>query len=225
MVKLASEVAGEREQARIRMARFRASPDYAAWRERTREQRRAYKAAKRREAGVMTVAERKAATEARKAAQWAEKASAKGQAKHDAHVRTWRRSCPGASWAHRYHTDPSFRQRELLRARERRHAVLDADLQQHFASNLNRGRFPDGWHERLGYGADEAAEHLRKCMPRGASWAQFVEGRLQVNHITPRSLFDLSREDEVRACWSLANLQLLPAEASVRRGAKRTHLL
>lgn len=50
-------------------------------------------------------------------------------------------------------------------------------------------------------------------------------GRIHIDHIVPKSSFDVTDPAELRACWSLANLRPVPAVVNLRKGAKRESLL
>ena len=50
------------------------------------------------------------------------------------------------------------------------------------------------------------------------SWDNY--GDWHIDHITPKSTFDLSDPDEIRACWSLPNLRPLWGKDNIRKGAK-----
>lgn len=102
----------------------------------------------------------------------------------------------------------------------RKLVAADTDLQQHLAWSVKRGRFTVKWQQILGYSMRELVEHLMRTLPKGAKWEQFIEGELHIDHITPRAAFDLTRVEEVRACWSLGNLRLLPAEQNMRKGSR-----
>ena len=127
-------------------------------------------------------------------------------------------------WSHRYRTDPEFNAREKVRARLRKF-VADTDLQQHLASEAKRGRWPTKWAALLGYTLSDLVKHLQRTLPNGASWDDFVDGALHIDHITPRAMFDLTSIDDVRRCWCLSNLRLLPAVENMRKGARVECLL
>jgi hypothetical protein len=72
----------------------------------------------------------------------------------------------------------------------------------------------------LPYTADELETRLKSTLPQGYLWADFIAGRLHIDHIKPVAAFDFSTPDEpdFQACWSLSNLQLLPAVDNLRKG-------
>lgn len=138
--------------------------------------------------------------------------------RHSAHVTAWRRCRQGAYWSHRYRTDPEFNAREKVKARLRR-LDADADLQRHMAEYVKASGLPSKWEVLLGYSMRDLVQHLQRTLPTGSKWEQFLSGTLHIDHILPRASFDLSSVDELKACWSLGNLRLLPAQANMRKGA------
>lgn len=213
-----------RGKARERMAALRADKErWQAYLDSSRESRKALKTKYRRQAGALPLAEHNAVRAERAAARKAVALSTK-EALHCAHVSAWRRSKPGKAWSHRYRTDPEFNAREKVRARLRK-VVADSDLQQHLASEAKSGRLPTKWSALLGYTLDQLIKHLQRTLPKGATWDDFIDGSLHIDHITPRSKFDLTRLDEVRRCWCLSNLRLLHAADNMRKGARVEFLL
>lgn len=202
-------------------AAYRQTDAYQRMRTRTRDKRVARQAALRRQAGALPLEEFKALQQQRREESAARK---RVQLRHDAHVKAWRAARPGAGWSHRYRTDPEFNAREKVRARLRKF-VADTDLQQHLASEAKRGRWPTKWAALLGYTLNDLVTHLQRTLPKGASWADFIDGALHIDHITPRAMFDLKGIDDVRRCWCLSNLRLLPAVENMRKGARVECLL
>lgn len=141
------------------------------------------------------------------------------------HVTVWARARAGDYWRHKYRTDAEFNAREKVRARLRKLGCLDAPYYKYMSSSVKAGKFAKGWASTLGYSLADLVRHLRRTLPKGASWADFLSGRLHIDHIVPRSHFDLTSPDEVRACWALSNLRLLSARRNLAKGSARTHLL
>lgn len=70
----------------------------------------------------------------------------------------------------------------------------------------------DRWEALVGYTLADLEKHLRKTMPKGYTWADFMAGRLHVDHKIPLSAFNYTSADDLdfRRAWALSNLQLLP---------------
>jgi hypothetical protein len=154
--------------------------------------------------------------------QWLER---QVRALHNAHVNVWRKECSGAAWAHRYRTDPEFNAKEKLRTQLRKLKSLDADLWSHIAESVKADSFRKTWPALLGYDLPQLVRHLKLTLPKGATWQDFLDGELHIDHITPRAVFDLTNPDEIRRCWCLSNLRLLPWRANIAKGARVEVLL
>jgi hypothetical protein len=115
---------------------------------------------------------------------------------------------PGLSDAERYrlryHHDKEFNLSERIR--------------RHF-SKLGLGGMSAGrMRRKLGYGPKELRAHIERQFYGGMSWGNY--GDWHIDHITPKSSFDLSDPDEIRACWALPNLRPLWGRDNIRKGAK-----
>jgi hypothetical protein len=78
------------------------------------------------------------------------------------------------------------------------------------------------WCSLVGYGLTELSEHLRNTLPNGYTWKDFLEGKLHIDHIIPLSVFNFKSAEDIdfKRCWSLENLQLLPAAENISKHAK-----
>lgn len=81
------------------------------------------------------------------------------------------------------------------------------------------------WEALVGYTCADLVEHLMRQMPAGYTLADLGSGRIHIDHIVPKSAFDVTDPAELRACWSLANLRPVPAAVNLRKGSKRESLL
>jgi hypothetical protein len=136
---------------------------------------------------------------------------------HDAHIKEWK-SDRSRFWMWRYRNDPVFNAAQRLRQFNRKARALDGKLAANVAIDLKRGVFRFG--ALTGYSVDELWDRLAQTMPRDASIADFLCGRLHIDHIRPRASFDLTDAEQVRACWALTNLQLLWALDNQRKAAR-----
>lgn len=69
--------------------------------------------------------------------------------------------------------------------------------------------------ELIGCSIDELKQHLEGQFKEGMSWDNY--GKWHVDHIVPCSLFDLTKEDELRKCFHYTNLQPLWAEENIKK--------
>lgn len=138
---------------------------------------------------------------------------------HCAHVSAWRKARASDAYRHRYRTDPEFCAKEKMRARLRTVGVDNLGLHKNAAFYAKRGKWRETWAQILGYTQEQLIEHLRRTVPRGWRFEHFLSGELEIDHIKPRSMFDMRMQEEVIACWSLENMRLLPASENRRKGA------
>ena len=78
------------------------------------------------------------------------------------------------------------------------------------------------WEDLVGYTAKELEIRLKKTMPKGYTWQDFLDGKLHVDHIIPVSVFNFNKPEHVdfKKCFALSNLQLLPAKENLRKSSK-----
>lgn len=81
------------------------------------------------------------------------------------------------------------------------------------------------WEEMVGYTVKDLITHIERQLPRGWTINEFLANGWHIDHIVPKSTFDVSCPEQLRACWSLPNLQPLSAKANMSKGAKRLKLL
>lgn len=78
------------------------------------------------------------------------------------------------------------------------------------------------WEDLVGYTLDDLMKHLKKTMPKGYDWQDYLEGRLHIDHIIPKSVFNFDNANQIdfQRCWALSNLQLLPAKENLSKSNK-----
>jgi len=78
------------------------------------------------------------------------------------------------------------------------------------------------WEDLVGYNTNQLERRLKKTMPNGYGWKDFLNGDLHIDHIVPQSAFNFRSHTDMdfRRCWSLKNLQLLPAKENIIKQAK-----
>lgn len=75
------------------------------------------------------------------------------------------------------------------------------------------------WEDLVGYTLEDLVKRLKRTMPEGYTWKDFLEGRLQVDHIIPKSAFNYTEPGHIdfQRCWALGNLRLLPAKENLEK--------
>lgn len=69
------------------------------------------------------------------------------------------------------------------------------------------------WEDLVDYSALGLKKHLKSTMPDNYSWQDYLDGRLEIDHIIPISAFNFDCPEHIdfKRCWALENLRLLPA--------------
>lgn len=78
------------------------------------------------------------------------------------------------------------------------------------------------WEILIGYSLNQLIKHLKKTIPKDYTWQDFIDGKLHIDHKIPISVFNFEKPEDLdfRRCWALSNLQLLPIEKNISKGAK-----
>ncbi|GAI90817.1 unnamed protein product, partial [marine sediment metagenome] len=52
-------------------------------------------------------------------------------------------------------------------------------------------------------------EHLENTMPERYTWQNYLDGKLHIDHIKPKSVFSFTKPKDIgfKRCWALDNLQ------------------
>lgn len=139
---------------------------------------------------------------------------------HAAREAAWRRREP-EKWAEaqkraretRRRKDPS---RYLVQ--ERMSCAVRVSLKRYAKAGKNRAP----WAELVGYGPTQLAAHLKRTLPDGWSWQDFLDGKMDIDHIIPVSAHNFSTAEcaDFKRCWSMKNLRLLPSRENRSKGAK-----
>ena len=69
--------------------------------------------------------------------------------------------------------------------------------------------------EFVNFSEQEAIEYLLPMIPNNKKIQDF-----DLDHIKPKTAFDLSNEKEFRKCWSLNNLQMIPRKINIQKSDK-----
>jgi hypothetical protein len=149
----------------------------------------------------------------------------KPESLHNAHVTLWKKEKPAQYFRHRYRTDPEFNAKEKLRARMRKLRHADSDIARLIAISVKAGKWPSKFEAMLGYGIESLVKHLERTIPKGYTMQDFCSGALHIDHIIPRSAFNLNDMSDLRECWSMSNLRLIPAAENRRKSNKVLTLL
>jgi hypothetical protein len=85
--------------------------------------------------------------------------------------------------------------------------------------NNKKGRH---WEDLVGYSLSDLIIHLKKTLPEGYNWEDYLEGKLHIDHIIPVAVWNYDNPEHIdfKRCWALKNLQLLPAKENLRKQDK-----
>jgi 5-methylcytosine-specific restriction endonuclease McrA len=78
------------------------------------------------------------------------------------------------------------------------------------------------WETLVGYTLNDLMKRLKKTMPEGYAWQDYLDGKLHIDHIIPISVFNFDKPEHIdfKRCWALENLRLLSAKENNYKRAK-----
>lgn len=117
------------------------------------------------------------------------------------------RECNAKWYRKRVKTDPAFRCKRLVSS-----SVYKA------LKSIGYGKARSVKYS-LPYTMDELYQHLVSTIPEGYTEADFLFGKLHIDHAIPHCTFNYTTDSspEFLACWSLSNLRLIPAEENLAK--------
>lgn len=73
------------------------------------------------------------------------------------------------------------------------------------------------WEDLVEYNLKDLIRRLKKTIPIGYTWQDYMNGRLHIDHIIPKSAFNFTKvkHTDFQRCWALDNLQLLSARENL----------
>uniref|UniRef100_A0A6H1ZV35 Putative HNH endonuclease n=1 Tax=viral metagenome TaxID=1070528 RepID=A0A6H1ZV35_9ZZZZ len=90
--------------------------------------------------------------------------------------------------------------------------------------SLKKNKAGRTWKSLVSYNLNDLIKHLKKTMPEGYTWQDYLEGKLHLDHKIPISAFNFTKSEhtDFKRCWALSNLQLLPARENLVKSNKLT---
>jgi len=100
---------------------------------------------------------------------------------------------------------------------------LNHKIKAAIAKSLKGNKAGRHWEDLVGYTLEDLIKRLKRTMPPYYCWKDFLEGKLEVDHIIPLSVWNFNNSEQInfKKCWALRNLQLLPAKENL---IKSNHL-
>jgi len=103
------------------------------------------------------------------------------------------------------------------RKKHYRKFYLDIKISRPMEKSLKGNKNGRNWRELVDYTKDDLIKRLKSTIPKGHTWQDFAEGRLQIDHIIPKKVFRFTNpgDKEFKQCWSLYNLRLITKEENI----------
>jgi len=88
--------------------------------------------------------------------------------------------------------------------------------------SLRENKNSNSWVNIVGYNIEDLIKRLKGTMPTNYDWQDFLDGKLHIDHIIPRSVFNFTEAKHIdfKRCWDLSNLRLLPAGENIAKSNK-----
>lgn len=86
--------------------------------------------------------------------------------------------------------------------------------------SIRKNKKGGSWEKLVGYNLKDLIKRLKSTIPNGYTWQNYLEGKLQMDHIIPISAFNYTKPEHLnfKICWNLKNLRLLPVrENKIKR--------
>ena len=138
----------------------------------------------------------------------------------------WRKNNPGYMYEWKKNNVEKIRKQRRLYISEKYRTDLKFNLNNRMRRAINHslkgnknGRH---WETLVGYTLDDLVKRLKKTMPEGYCWEDYINGRLHLDHKIPISVFNFEKPEHInfKRCWDLKNLQLLPARENLIKSNK-----
>lgn len=108
----------------------------------------------------------------------------------------------------KYHNDIDYKLRILIGGRIRRILTQKKIIKDSSTMQL------------LGCSLDFFKNYIENKFIDGMTWDELKDGRIHLDHVRPCSSFNLSKKDDLKACFHYTNLQPLWAEDNLKKGSK-----
>ncbi len=105
--------------------------------------------------------------------------------------------------------------------------LVERKLHTNFSWYLNKLGKTDKTFNIIPYTKEELINRLKSTMPKGYTWEDYLSGKLEIDHIIPKSLYIISKigDEEFNKCWNIRNLRLLPEKENASKKDKLIWML
>ncbi len=78
------------------------------------------------------------------------------------------------------------------------------------------------WESLVEYTLIDLVKHLKKTLPQGYTWQDYLKGKLHIDHKIPITVFNFTKPEhaDFKRCWALNNLRLLSARDNLIKNDK-----
>jgi len=148
----------------------------------------------------------------------------KNKDKINKHKRLYLQSKTGKEYLKKYREKNRNKLNEKIRKyrNNNKKYKLNANISRRINQSLKGNKNHKHWESLVGYTIKQLIKHLKKTIPDGYIFDDITNGKLHIDHIIPISLFTFDSPDDLqfKICWSLENLQLLPAKENIQKKNK-----
>jgi len=99
---------------------------------------------------------------------------------------------------------------------------LNHKISREIYKSLNGNKYFKKWETLVGYTLIDLIKYLKRTLPEGYTWQDFMQGKLHIDYIIPINAFNFTRPEHIdfKRCWALENLRLLPARENISKKDK-----
>ena len=99
---------------------------------------------------------------------------------------------------------------------------LNRNISRVISRSLKDGKGGRHWEKPVGYTLNDLVKHLKKTLPEGFTWQDYLDGKLHIDHKIPIYAFNFDSYDDLdfKKCFALKNLRLLEATKNLRKNKK-----
>lgn len=126
----------------------------------------------------------------------------------------------------RIESDRQYFKKHKVQIQENRKTNLKLSLNNRIGTEIRKsikgnknGRH---WEDLVGYKSKDLIKRLKRTMPEGYTWKDFLSGKLHIDHIIPIKVFNFDKPEYIdfKRCWALSNLQLLKDKENMIKSDK-----
>ena len=99
---------------------------------------------------------------------------------------------------------------------------LNHRMRRDITKSLKGNKKGRNWETLVDYTLKDLIKRLKKTMPEGYTWNDYLDGKLHIDHKIPISVFNFTKPEhtDFKRCWALENLRLLPAKENLGKSNK-----